>query len=53
MVDSDGYRCVCFSCDEQREVEEYDRAQQFFDDHAERGHEVEIERLDRRDGDES
>lgn len=43
----DHFRCTCSTCRRERIVESYDTANRFFDDHASRGHEVEIVRLNR------
>lgn len=40
------YYCRCATCRRERTVESYESAHEFFDDHAERGHEVEIVQAD-------
>lgn len=45
MRDTDGadtYYCICHWCHEETTAEGYDAANEFFSDHADRGHEVEI-----------
>lgn len=36
------YNCLCHTCDETELLEDFDRAQEFFLDHADRGCEVEL-----------
>ncbi|WP_049923200.1 hypothetical protein [Halopiger djelfimassiliensis] len=36
------YRCVCYTCERETVMEGLANAQQFFDEHADRSHEVEI-----------
>lgn len=40
------YRCECATCGTERMVRSYESANEFFHEHAERGHEVEIVLLD-------
>ena len=38
----DLYRCICHTCGTERLVEGLENAQEFFNEHAERAHEVEL-----------
>lgn len=40
------YRCLCHTCEEQQPVRTLSAAQAWFNDHAERGHEAEIQRME-------
>ena len=41
-MSEDLYRCICHTCGTERLVEGLENAQAFFNEHAERAHEVEL-----------
>lgn len=47
-MSEDVYRCVCHTCGTERLVEGLENAQAFFNEHAERAHEVELLNQQRR-----
>ncbi|WP_247002161.1 hypothetical protein [Halosolutus gelatinilyticus] len=40
------YRCVCYTCDEEKTLEDFVKAQKLFSDHVESYHEVELFKID-------
>ncbi|WP_436347378.1 hypothetical protein [Natronorubrum sp. FCH18a] len=41
-MSEDLYRCVCHTCETERLIEGLENAQEFFSEHADRAHEVEL-----------